>query len=179
MVAVGNGGHIVFSTDGGASWAAATQAATTANLTAVCWAAGTTWFATTVDGRLLTSASNGATWSSVSTSAYAYTSVSFQSTTLGLAVAKASGGWIVRRTTNGGTSWTNLASSENVDVLDVKILSTSTAYLVTASGSMWRTGNISAGTPTWTMMGIGQFTGRSGAHKVDLQYRRLTLLRCR
>jgi predicted CXXCH cytochrome family protein len=159
MVAVGNSGRIAYSADGGASWTAATQTATTANLSAVCYATTVTtaWVATTIDGRLLRSTDNGVTWASRSTSSYAYTAVAFRTDLLGLAVGRASGGaWVVRRTTDGGVNWTNATSSENTDVLDVDVLSANTACLVTASGSMYKTGSLS-GALSWTKMGVGQF----------------------
>jgi predicted CXXCH cytochrome family protein len=159
IVAVGNSGRIAYSTDSGVSWTAATQSATTADLSAVCFAtmADTTWFATTVDGRLLRSTDSGVTWASVSTSTYAFTSVAFRTASLGVAVGRASGGnWVVLRTTTGGASWTPAASPENTDVLDVDVLSANTACVVTASGSMYKTTNLS-GTFTWTKMGVGHF----------------------
>jgi RHS repeat-associated protein len=131
-IAVGDGGVILGSSDGGVTWAAQSSG-TTKNLTAISCPSLTTCFVSGYSGTILATTNGGATWSSQSSgTTISLLSLSCPTTTTCYAVGYTGK---LLKTTNGST-WTVGSSGTSTDLWGVSCASTTTCIAVGSSGTI-------------------------------------------
>ena len=152
--AVGDGGLIVNTTDGGANWNR--QATPTPeDLYDVWFTDNSTGFAAGNHGMILRTADGGATWLRAppvgGDPLVQLNAVDFSNNgSIGLAVG-ATG--TILLTLDGGASWVPQTNPSAADLFGVSVPKTgsgSVAYACGASGTILKTANLTAATPTWT-----------------------------
>jgi photosystem II stability/assembly factor-like uncharacterized protein len=146
-VAVGTGGTIIKTTNGGTTWV--TKTSLTANaLTSVRFISATNVIAVGQFGIILMSTNAGDTWTNQTTGTN-LTSVHFPSATVGYAVG-ATG--TVLKTTNGGVNWAALTSGTTVNLSSVYFTSATEGYIAGTGGNIRKTTN---GGTNWTLLTSG------------------------
>ncbi len=159
--AVGVGGVIRATTDGGATWTAQTSGVTT-DLHGVHFGSTMTGWAVGAGGVIRVTTNGGTAWtaqtSGVTTDLHG---VHFASATAGWAVG--AGGRILA-TTNGGATWTAQTSGVTTDLHGVHFASTTAGWAVGAGGRILATTN---GGATWTAQTSGVTTDLHGVYFVS------------
>lgn len=146
-LAVGTGGTIIKTTNGGTTWSA--RSSLTANaLTSVVFATPTNAYAVGQFGIILMSTNAGDNWTSQTTGTN-LTSVCFSSANTGYAVG-ATG--TILKTTNGGTNWTALTSGTTANLTCVFFATDLEGYVTGAAGRIQKTTN---GGTNWTLLTSG------------------------
>jgi photosystem II stability/assembly factor-like uncharacterized protein len=141
--AVGAGGAIVASTDGGTTWAPQTSG-TTADLNGVAFADATHGWAVGAGGAVLATVDGGATWAPQTSGTTAdLNGVAFADATHGWAVGA---GGAVLATADGGATWAPQTSGTTADLNGVAAADATHAYAVGAAGVIVATADGSA----WT-----------------------------
>lgn len=146
-IAVGNGGVILKSTDGGITWSSLTSS-TTEDLYDVAMASATVGWAVGEDTKIMKTTDGGTTWTNVATTGIDARSVDAVSTSV-VWVAGKSG--TVLRSTNGGTTWSDLSAavaSTNV-ISTIDAISSTTAYIGGQNALFMRTADSGV---TWTSL---------------------------
>lgn len=120
LVAVGNNNTVLFTNDGGGTWASVTGPAVGIDLTAV-WVKGQyVWIVGTADGRLFYTADGGASWSSKAfpgSGAGSVRDISFSTNTVGyMAHDTAAPAGRILRTIDGGFSWYVLPEAAGLSI---------------------------------------------------------------
>jgi photosystem II stability/assembly factor-like uncharacterized protein len=142
--AVGTGGTIEHSSDGGQTWQLQ-SAPTTATLHAVAFADQLTGWAVGEGGTVFQTGDEGRFWNGESTPT--------KSTLNGVAFLDPADGWAVGdggtvlRTTNGGMNWTPQPSGTTASLNAIRFATPTTGVIVGAGGTILRTSN---GGQTWT-----------------------------
>ena len=134
--AVGDGGTVIHTTNGGSTWTAqSTQV--TATLTAVRFTDGATGWSVGASGTVLHTGDGGSTWSAQSVPTTAtLNSVDFTDADTGWAVG--SGGTVVH-TANGGSDWTAQSTPTTATLTSVHFTEGTTGWSVGASGTVLHT----------------------------------------
>lgn len=146
-LAVGTGGTIIKTTNGGTTWT--TKTSLTANaLTSVKFISATNAIAVGQFGIILSSTNAGETWTN-QTSGTNLTSVHFPSASIGYAVG-ATG--TILKTTNGGVNWTALTSGTTINLSSVYFTSDLIGYVAGTGGNVRKTTN---GGTNWTLLTSG------------------------
>jgi photosystem II stability/assembly factor-like uncharacterized protein len=154
--AVGDGGKILKTTDGGASWSVQ-NAGTSSNLKDVSFVSATQGWAVGADGEIIATSDGGRTWRhqqatttdpgtgfSVPVSVNLY-GVKFVSATKGVAVGDAQ---TILLTTNGGTTWQQVFGGSSTGALyDVCFVNASSGWAVGTASTILHTTD---GGSTWT-----------------------------
>ncbi len=152
--AVGNGGTILMTEDGGTSWKAK-NSGTTTDLHGIAFASADNGLAVGLDGLVLRTINGGQNWTKVAsvtvTTGLHAVAVSGQT-----AVAVGSSGTIIR-SADGGATWTNETLSGTGHLRAVFMVDASTAYAVGDAGAMIRTRD---GGNNWTSMTKGSGSER-------------------
>lgn len=147
LVAVGQAGTIILSTDGGQTWTL--QSSGMPDLKGVAFSDGQAGAAVGDSGTILFSTDAGQSWSpSASGTSAVLRSVCFAGQT-GTAVG--SSGTILR-TTDGGASWTPQSSGTTLELFGVHCISENTVIVVGDHGTILRTGD---GGGTWSQQSSG------------------------
>lgn len=146
-LAVGTGGTIIKTTNGGTSWAAKTSLTANA-LTSVKFISATNAIAVGQFGIILFSTNAGETWTNQTTGTN-LTSVHFPSASIGYA-AGANG--TILKSTNGGVNWTALTSGATTNFTSIFFVSDSIGYVSGAAGVVRKTTN---GGTNWTALTTG------------------------
>ncbi|MBU4442128.1 MAG: hypothetical protein KJ602_06715, partial [Actinobacteria bacterium] len=134
--AVGDGGTIISTTDGGSTWAAQTST-TTENLSGVSATSATVAWAVGAGGTIVNTTDGGTTWvAQTSTTTNGLSGISAASTTVAWAVG--AGGTIVK-TTDGGTTWAAQTSTTTNGLNGISAASTTVAWAVGAGGTIVKT----------------------------------------
>jgi photosystem II stability/assembly factor-like uncharacterized protein len=136
--AVGSGGTIVHTTNGGGSWEAQTSG-TTATLWSVHFVDANTGWAVGAGGTILHTTNGGANWAAQTsgTTDWLY-SVHFVDANTGWAVGN---GGTIRRTTNGGANWVAQTSGTTDWLWSVHFVDADTGWAVGENGTILRTTN--------------------------------------
>ncbi len=147
--AVGAGGTIRHTTNGGTTWTAQTSGTTQA-LYAVAFVDATKGWAVGGRGTIMRTTNGGTTWT-------AQTSGTTQ-TLYAVAFVDANNGWAVggrgtiRRTTNGGTTWAAQTSGTTQTLYAVAFVDANNGWAVGGRGTVRRTTN---GGTTWSSQSVG------------------------
>ncbi len=150
--AVGGGGTILRTTDGGTTWKAQ-PSTTTQTLYGVSFANATTGWAVGGRGTLLRTTDGGTTWKAQpSTTTQTLYGVSFANATTGWAVG---GRGTVLRTTDGGATWTAQPSGARDTLYGVACADASTCWIVGNRGTVRRSTD---GGATWAGQSAGTWT---------------------
>ena len=150
--AVGGGGTILRTTNGGATWKAQASK-TTQSLNAVVFTDAAAGWAVGNGGTILRTTNGGATWTAQkSGTTQSLHAAAFANATTGWAVG---GRGTVLRTTDGGTTWTAQPSGARDAFYGVACADASTVWAVGNKGAVRRTTN---GGATWTSLSAGTKT---------------------
>ncbi len=142
--AVGDGGTILTTINGGTRWTARTSG-TTETLNSVYFTSATQGWIVGNAGTILTTSSGGNMWTSqISGTIQVLSSVYFTSATQGWVVGV---GGTILTTSNGGTTWTPQTSGTTQSLLSVFFISSTQGYAVGAGGTILTTND---GGNTWT-----------------------------
>jgi photosystem II stability/assembly factor-like uncharacterized protein len=137
--AVGTGGTIYKTLNGGLSWTAQSSN-TTEILNDIYFITATTGYAVGDNGTIRKTTDGGTTWSTVTVSGTATTSfqeIQFLTATTGYVVG--SGGKVIR--TTDGINWTTVSSGTTANLTGLHFTSTTTGYFVGAGGVIKKTTN--------------------------------------
>lgn len=146
-LAVGSGGTIIKTTNGGTNWAAKTSLTANA-LTSVKFINATTAIAVGQFGIILYSTNAGDTWANTTTGTN-LTGVFFSSANTGYACG-ANG--TILKTTNAGVNWTALTSGSTTNFTGLNFTSDNEGYVVGATGTALKTTN---GGANWILLTTG------------------------
>ena len=147
--AVGSGGEILKTTNGGTDWALQ-KSGTNVFLTAVSFSDLNNGIVVGEDGLILRTSDGGATWIQQSSGTNSrLLDVSFTDANNGTAVTYYG---TILRTTNGGTTWTNQISGTTEELFAVSFTDANTGTVVGTKGTILRTTN---GGTTWTQQSSG------------------------
>ena len=171
--AVGDGGTIVATTDGGETWSPQ-NSGTTADLNDVCFVGGGggpdigkgigvgRGWAVGDGGTILTTLNGGATWTRQTSGTSAdLLAVTFTDTQRGYAVG---GGGTILTTLNGGASWAARPSQGTVRLTDVTFTDAMRGYAVGSGGTILMTQNAGA---SWTQQSSGSSSQLTSVSFVD------------
>jgi len=149
--AVGKGGAILKTTNGGTNWTALTSGITD-ELDAVYFSDANTGYA--VGTVILKTTDGGTNWTNVYTSPYQYAirSIYFVNATTGYAVGMGMMGGTILKTIDGGINWTKQTSGTNNQLSSVYFTDASTGYTVGTNGTILKTTN---GGTTWNTQSSG------------------------
>lgn len=144
--AVGDGGKILKTTNGGTNWNSQTSG-TLSQLNSVFFTSPTTGYVVGASGLIRKSTTSGTSWTAQTsnTTSYLY-GVYFTDINNGYAVGFSG---TILKTTNGGTNWTSKTSNTTDALYSVYFTSTSTGYAVGGATSSLILKTIDGGT-TWT-----------------------------
>lgn len=146
-LAVGTGGTIIKTTNGGTNWS--TRTSLTANaLTSVRFINATTAIAVGQFGIILYSTNAGETWTNTTTGTN-LTGVFFPSANIGYACG-ASG--VILKTTNAGANWTASTVGLSTNLTGINFISDNEGYVVGAAGTILKTTN---GGTNWQLLTSG------------------------
>jgi photosystem II stability/assembly factor-like uncharacterized protein len=154
--AVGAGGVIIHTTDGGATWTTQTSGVAT-NLTRVAFVSATEGWAVGASGVIIHTTDGGATWTAQTSGVTTQLNgVAFVSATEGWVVG-ASG--VILHTTDGGATWTAQTSGVTTNLTRVTFVSATEGWTVGQSGVILHTTD---GGATWTPQTSGITTVLNG-----------------
>jgi len=164
--AVGKGGVVYATTDGGVSWAAQSSGTSYHYLYGVSAVDASTVWIVGSGGRILKTTDGGGSWSTQTSGV--------SSTLMGVGFADASTGWAVGssgtilKTTNGGSTWSAQSSGTTVSLYAISVVDANTAYAVGMSGKILKTtsggstwSSQTSGT-TWTLSHVSFVDGNTG-----------------
>lgn len=147
LLAVGTGGLIMKSIDGGASWTI-TPSGVMRNLYALWFVDTNTGWACGVDGLLLKTTNHGSTWEAIETGAYTLNDICFVGT-IGWACGE--NGMIIK-TTDGGDNWTSLNTGTTNSLSSIVFKTASEGYVAGGDGTLLKTLN---GGGIWGLKAVG------------------------
>ena len=161
IFAVGNGGLVLVSTNGGASWTVL-PTGVTANLFGVFFTSATTGWVVGANGTILFTSNGGATWTpQVSGTSQQLNSISMVSATTGFIVGT---NGVILATTNGGATWTAQTSGTALNLNSVSAVNANDAWAVGQNGTILVTTN---GGATWTAQTSGTTQNLTGVSFVS------------
>jgi photosystem II stability/assembly factor-like uncharacterized protein len=138
-IAVGTGGTIIKTTDGGATWSSITGI-TTEDIYGVSYASATVAYLAAQDGHVFKTTDGGATWSDVGASLSgldAFTIDAFNASVVYVA-GKYGGAF---KSTDGGTTWSPLATMTSEHIYAIDAVSASVAFIGGANRTIAKTTN--------------------------------------
>ncbi|MBN1674114.1 MAG: fibronectin type III domain-containing protein [Kiritimatiellae bacterium] len=149
--AVGHGGKIIKTTDGGDTWVQQDSGHPDAELISLHFVNSTTGWVVGYDGLLLHTTNAGANWATVDmgTSAH-FQSVWFINETTGWLFGN---GGTIRKTTNGGDSWFSQTSPVSTALLCGRFVDANVGYISCYNGKVLKTTN---GGNNWTTLDFGE-----------------------
>ena len=161
--AVGDGGTVIHTTDGGTTWAAQ-SAPTSATLTSVRFTGASKGWAVGDGGSVLHTTDGGTTWTaqSVPTTA-ALAAVDFANASTGWAVGDKGA---VLRTANGGATWTLRSAPTSAALTAVDFVNSTTGWAVGHKGTLLHSTN---GGTTWKAQSAHTAATLTAVHFVDDQ----------
>ncbi|MDZ7344552.1 MAG: YCF48-related protein [candidate division KSB1 bacterium] len=154
---VGDNGRIFRTTNGGTNWSAISSG-TTSNILAVAFGSGGVVYAAGRDGLILRSSDSGASWTVVETGTTRFRAA---------AAIGSQNAWVVgdggkiRATTNGGNSWSDLASGTSSDLHDVFFLTVTEGWVAGQNDVLRYTND---GGITWSSRNTGITVGLEGVY---------------
>lgn len=145
--AVGVGGTLLRTSDGGLTWSAQ-DPQTKNDLTGVSFVSSTTGWTVGISGTIKKTVDGGANWTNqTSGTAANFRGVSFANGSVGVAVGDAgSSTATIRYTTDGGTTWRGAATTSTVGLSGVEMVSATVGWAVGGSGAVLKTTD---GGATW------------------------------
>lgn len=147
FLAVGSGGLIMNSTDGGANWTII-PSGVMRNLYALWFVDTNTGWACGVDGLLLKTTNHGSTWEAIETGAYTLYDLCF----VGLNGWACGDNGMVIKTTDGGDNWTSLNTGTTNVLYSISFKSSTEGYVVGSDGTFLKTLN---GGGIWGSKSVG------------------------
>jgi photosystem II stability/assembly factor-like uncharacterized protein len=156
VYAVGGGGSILKSTDGGNTWSSSiNNTGLISTYYAVSFTSDSVGYAAGINGDMVKTTDAGATWTSITQSFqtnYTY-GMSFPSKSIGYQVGY---GGVIIKTTDAGATWTKQTSGITTHLRSVCFLNDTVGYTCGLSGKIIKTTN---GGTTWTALSQSLATG--------------------
>jgi photosystem II stability/assembly factor-like uncharacterized protein len=150
MYAVGAGGTIIKTVNGGTAFTNFSSSVTTSTLNDIAWATGTTGVVVGDGGLILLTQDGGTTWGKVTSGfAVAFKAVAFPTPTVGFI---AGAGGRVLRSSDAGASWAPLTTGVTADLEELRFLSDTLGFASGANGTLIKTAD---GGTTWTKLVTG------------------------